>query len=154
MPMKMYCCLIRRCLYGLCLALSTANARAQIVINEVFPNGTSDAIEIKNSGGTAIDISGWWICHLFNYQQVNQFTASGNLNLAPGAIVTLTGFNSDLSDTASDLGLFVDTSFGSVASIRSFMQYGSSPNGRESIAVTAGLWPLDSLCQFREAGSL
>jgi len=46
-----------------------------------------------------------------------------------------------LNTSASDLGLYVSTfDFTSSANMRSFVQWGSDGNGRESVAVNAGLW--------------
>ena len=44
---------------------------AEIVINEILPNGT---VELKNIGDEPIDISSYWLCNFPSYSQI------GNLN--------------------------------------------------------------------------
>ena len=95
---------------------------------------------LQNFGGTTVDISSWWTCHLFSYAQLSSGTVnSGSLNLAPGAQVNLT-ITSSMNTTASDLGIYNTPSFGSSAAMQDFVQWGSGGNGRENVAVAKGIW--------------
>ena len=64
---------------------------------------------------------------------------SGSLNLSPGAEVVFTSSVS-LYIVSADLALYSNNSFASSASMVDFFQYGAGGIGRESLAVTAGLW--------------
>ncbi len=63
----------------------------------------------------------------------------GDLDLAPGEEVVVTGFA--LNDTAADLGLYGNAgAFSDPEALRDYMQYGSSENARENVAVQKGIW--------------
>ncbi len=59
----------------------------------------SNEIVLKNFGDAAIDISGFWICNLKSYAQINTLT-SGDLTLDPDETITL---DRQLNETASDV---------------------------------------------------
>lgn len=109
----------------------------QVIINEVQYVGT-DQVELKNVGTTTINVSSWWFCNLFVYNQLSSLTATGSLNMAPGDIVVVTGFS--LNNSASDLGLYNSASFGSATAMEDFVQWGGGGLGRENVAVNAGIW--------------
>lgn len=126
------------------IAFSLQDAYAQFRIVEVDPS--ADTVTIKNYGATTQDIGAYRLCALFGYRTLSSQTTvvSGLLNLAPDAEVTVSspGF---LNNTASDLGLYLPSgSFGSPAAMEDFMQYGSGGNGRESVAVSKGIWTAGS----------
>jgi len=121
-------------------AFLSFQASAQFRIVEVHPS--TDTVTIKNFGATTQDIGAYRLCAMFSYRTLASETTviTGLLNLAPNAEVTVSasGF---LNDTASDLGLYLPTgSFGSPAAMEDFMQYGGSGIGRESVAVSKGIW--------------
>ncbi|MDG5492119.1 T9SS type A sorting domain-containing protein [Psychroserpens sp. SPM9] len=126
-----------------CFGLSFQKLHAQFKIVEVNP--ATETVKIKNFGSTTLDISSYRLCSLFKYGTLSNMTVlSGSLNLAPDAevevVVSLTG-GAVLNDSAADLGLYIATgNFGSDTSMVDFVQWGSSPNGRESVAVTKGIW--------------
>jgi len=130
-------------------------AQANPVLNEILYDPTGgDAgkqlIEIKNIGDATADISGWWFCTLaFQYTQL----PSGVTIPAGGIIVIHVGGSeantstdiflsnmSSLNTSESDLSLYIDSPFTSSDNIRDFVQWGSDGNGRESVAVSAGIW--------------
>ena len=103
---------------------------------------TADTVTIKNFGTTTENVGNYRLCSLFTYRTLSSQTTlvSGSFNLAPDAEVTVSssGF---LNDSGADLGLYLPSgSFGSAANMVDFTQWGSAGNGRESVAVSAGLW--------------
>ncbi|MEM7369190.1 MAG: T9SS type A sorting domain-containing protein [Bacteroidota bacterium] len=126
-------------LFLFCSMLSVGQLlHGQVIINEVKYGGTSDTVELKNVGTTTVNVSSWWFCYRFVYNQLNSLTASGNLNMAPGSIVYVTGLN--MNNSSSDLGLYNSGSFGSSTAMQDFVQYGQGGIGRESVAVMKGIW--------------
>jgi len=110
---------------------------SQIRFTKVDP--VTDIITIHNFGNTMIDISNYQICKKFQYKALNQLTLnSGTLILQAGSDVTLS--NASLDVTNSDLGLYQDSNFTSTTSMLDFLQWGSSGNGRESVANAKGIW--------------
>ncbi|MFQ5648642.1 MAG: FlgD immunoglobulin-like domain containing protein [bacterium] len=128
-----------------CLALFLLIPTAlmsQVRINEVLYNTASasdDRIELKNFGSTSVDVSGWWLCTLASqYDQIRALTiVSGSTNMAPGSILALRG--KSLLNSA-DLALYATDVFTSTSAIRAFVQWGAGGQGREGVAVGAGLW--------------
>lgn len=126
--------------FALVLSMSK-NVNSQIRIVEVNP--ATETVKIHNYGTTTVDISSYRFCSLIVYRTLNTQTTvqSGSLNLAPNADVVVTVNDAYLNDTAADLGLYLPTgSFASAAVMVDFTQWGSGGNGRESVAVTKGIW--------------
>jgi len=103
---------------------------------------TTNKIIVKNFGTDAQDISNYRFCSLFSYTTdiaTDMTVTSGTLIIAGGQTVELTGFS--LTDAAADLGLYLPTgAFTNIAAMVDFTQWGSGGNGRESVAVTKGIW--------------
>lgn len=119
-------------------SLATQTTDAQIRMIEVDP--ATNTVKIRNYGGTTEDLTSYWFCHLFTYSQLGSGSVqSGSLNLAPGEEVVVTSSTS-FSNAASDLGLYQTSSFGSSTSMQDFVQWGTGGQGRESVAVTKGIW--------------
>jgi hypothetical protein len=125
-----------------CFWFSIQNANAQLRITEVDPS--TERLKIKNFGSTTIDISSYRLCSKFNYGTLSNMTLiNGFLNLMPNAEVELTVALSGAGavDDAADMGLYLPTgNFGTPASMIDFTQWGSGGNGRESVAVSKGIW--------------
>jgi glucose/arabinose dehydrogenase len=73
------------------IACCVSAAQGQVVINEVLynPAGTdlgSEKIEIKNLGGSAVDLTGWRFCVHIRYTAAGQFNG---VSINPGQIITL-----------------------------------------------------------------
>ena len=130
-------------------------AQANPVLNEILydptgENSGNQLIEIKNIGDATADISGWWFCTLaLQYTQLPSgvtIPAGGIIVIHVGGSGTNTSTDiflssmSSLSTSASDLSFYVNNSFTSSSSIRDFVQWGSGGKGRESVAVSAGIW--------------
>ncbi len=130
-------------------------SQAQIVINEVKENGS---VELKNLGATTIDVSTYWLCDFPSYRQLNNGSItveSGNLNMTPGAILEISGFNF-IDSADGELGLYSTNSFGSSSAIVDYIQWGSGNHGRANVAVDAGVWSsaTDFIPAFGESLSL
>jgi hypothetical protein len=119
----------------------------QIRLTTVDP--ATGHITLSNFGDTPVDVSGYRLCALFEYTALNQpvvTVAEGSLVLNPSEDVTIhwdasNGFNT----TASDLGLYLPTGgFADPAAMVSFFQYGAGQQGRENVAVAAGLWEFNA----------
>jgi len=114
-----------------------------VIIHEVYYLGGSggDWVELKNVGGSTVNVSSWWVCARFVYRQLSGLTNldGTDLVLSPGEITTVK-LNFNLNNGSSDIGLYTSASFGSASAMHDFVQYGGSGIGREGVAVTAGLW--------------
>jgi hypothetical protein len=118
-----------------------------IVINEVYyvvggAGEPPDWIELKNTGDGTIDISEWWLCSEFQYEQLANLTLldGTDLTLEPGEIVTVQAW-ADLNDTAADLGLYTVNEFASADAMVDFLQWGTDASiGRSTVAVEKGIW--------------
>ena len=116
------------------------------LVRIIHVDAGGDRLVVKNFGNASIDISSYRFCSLFSYTAEAGITTdmnidSGDLNLAPGESVTLSGW--PLDDVDADVGLYVAGSnaiFGDDASMVDFMQYGAAANGREGVANTKGIW--------------
>jgi len=130
---------IHHYLIALIFLLSQFDVVAQIRLLNFDP--TADQLTIKNFGTSTVDISSYRLCALLTYtSDLTTLTVeSGSLNLTAGAQVILSGWA--LTDAASDLGIFLGTgAFSDAAAMVDFTQWGSAGNGRESVAVTKGIW--------------
>ncbi|MFY7970961.1 MAG: lamin tail domain-containing protein [Flavobacteriales bacterium] len=123
----------------ICFALLSIHSQGQLRFTMVNP-ATSQAT-IKNFGAADADISTYRLCALFSYATLNMAPTSivsGDLYLSPNEEVTVQW---NLNATASDLGLYLPSgSFGSAAAMVAFVEWGGGMLGRESVAVSAGLW--------------
>ena len=100
----------------------------------------NDEIIIKNFGTETRDITSYRLCSKFSYLTITiAEVTSGRLDsLAAGDSLVVSW---TLDDSSADLGLYIPTgSFGDSTNIMDFTQWGSAGNGRESVAVAAGIW--------------
>ena len=147
---------MKQMFFSLVLLLNSALlfAQANPVLNEVLydpvgANAGNQLIEIKNIGDATADIGGWWFCNRLSYTQLPT-----GVTIPPGGIIVFhvgsSGTNtstdiflsgmSSLNASASDVSFYFNSTFTSSSSIRDFVQWGSGGNGRESVAVGAGIW--------------
>ncbi len=113
--------------------------QAQVKINEVLYSTADDQIELKNFGSTAVDVSSWWLCSVFVYNQISTLNViSGSLNIPPGGILALSG--KSLNNTAADLALYNSSVFTSTTAMQDYVEWGRGGQGRESVAVSKGIW--------------
>lgn len=123
----------------ICAALISIQSMGQLRFTMVDP--ANSQATIKNYGATDADIATYRLCALFNYATLNMApvsVVSGDLYLSPNEEVTVQW---SLNANASDLGLYLPTgNFGSASAMVAFVEWGSGMQGRESVAVAAGLW--------------
>lgn len=113
------------------------NSDMTVALNEVGANGW---IEIINNTGQTVDVSNYWVCNRPAYAALSTLSIEcGDLNLDPGEIVVVSGFDG-LDVVDGELALYNTNSFGSATAIVSYMEWGTTGNGRSALAVTAGLW--------------
>ena len=106
-------------------------------------NPAEDRYEIGNYGGETMDISNYRLCSELRYTtNLTSLTIeSGSLSLESGQTVTLSGFS--INDTGADLGIYeASGEFSSSTAMVDYMQWGKAGNGRESVAVSKGIWTL------------
>ena len=126
--------------------LIPATLVSQVKINEVVynPSTGGDMIELKNFGGSSVDVSSMWFCSQFSYSQINTLTVeSGSTTIPPGEFLVLSGRT---LQNSADLGFYNDINgntgnFGVQSFMEDFVQWGGSGQGRESVAVSKGIWP-------------
>ena len=120
---------IRLLLLACAVLLATlTTGQAQVRITEVTIS--TRTVELTNFGLTAVDMATWRFCHKFTY-----LTVGGTI--APGASRQ---FSVAFNQTASDLGLYKSSLFTSASDMEDFIQWGAGGNGRESVAVSKGIW--------------
>ncbi len=130
--------ILRPFVMGLLLITLVFKTSAQVRLTKV--DALNNRVVIKNFGGSAVNISGYWFCHGFTYHQVSDGTiVSGSTNLAAGAQVELT-LSQVLTNAGSDLSFYHSPSFGAASAMVDFIQWGSGGNGRENVAVAKGIW--------------
>ena len=130
----------------------SSTASGVVIVNEVDPS--SNRVEFYNSGLSSVDISSYWICSRFSYDQVSNGTLlSGSSNLAPGAYVSYTT-PFVLNDPNGDFSFYSTPSFGASSAMVDFVQWGSSGNGRESVAVAKGIWSAGEFVSGPFTGSI
>ncbi len=155
---------------GLLLATALeAQAQREVVFNEIMirrsgANPTVDQlVELKNTGGFSIDVSGWVFCHQFDYSA----TIPNGTTIPAGGILTChfnqsgsntssdVYFSGEVLATTSDLGLYInDNGFSVPANMHAFIQFGGVPStGRQSVAASAGLWTTNAFIANPTAGS-
>ena len=103
-------------------------------------DASEDKFYLKNFGDAPADLTGYWICNLRSYAQLNTLTTDGaDLTLDPDEEI---GFERTLDDNASDIAVYLDNQFGDATSMIDFMQYGEDvgASGRVDVAVTKGIW--------------
>ena len=111
-----------------------------VIINEV---GADGRIELFNGTGAAVDVSSYWLCNFPAYTRLTNLTVEcGSLTIEPGDYLVVSGF-SGFDATDAELGLYTNNSFGSSASLISYLEWGSSGHQRAGLAVGTGIWPAD-----------
>ncbi|MCC6599120.1 MAG: lamin tail domain-containing protein [Crocinitomicaceae bacterium] len=137
---------MKKLLFVFALFLSSVTY-GQIKFTTVDPY--SKGITIKNFGSSNTNISTYRLNSLLESQTLNQTGVtiiSGDFDLSPGESVSVkwnsaTGFNM----VSSDLCLYLPTGdLDDFTNIVAFMEYNAGGQGRENIAVNAGLWVVNT----------
>lgn len=135
-------------LASLLLLFAPFTVAAQLRIVQVNP--TTDEVILQNFGANALDATGYRLCSEIRYGFISSATStdtvtvlSGDLtSIPPGGRLRLTvPPNMTLDPTGGDLGLYQPLGpFSQDTAMLDFVQWVSSGNGRESVAVTKGIW--------------
>ncbi|MDT8411308.1 MAG: T9SS type A sorting domain-containing protein [Vicingaceae bacterium] len=125
------------------LALTTTvETFSQIRIFGVDPN--QNLVFIRNFGSAPVDITGYMLCSKLNYFSIGSMTVIAGNPSALGPMQTAWVQGGSLDPTGADLGLYVPgtngTGFGLVSNMLDFVQWKTGGNGRESVAVSKGIW--------------
>ncbi|PKP48166.1 MAG: hypothetical protein CVT95_04705 [Bacteroidetes bacterium HGW-Bacteroidetes-12] len=125
------------------LFLGTAfNSSAQVRLLGTDPS--QGLLMIKNFGTATVDITGHIVCSQLNYVAVSTLNIVGGspAALLPGQTVWLNGFPMNLA--GGDLALYIPGTsgggFSNAANMLDYVQWKTSGNARESVAVSKGIW--------------
>jgi hypothetical protein len=111
--------------------------------------GDEGYVSITNVGGAAGNLDGWQLCQRPAYYRIGSVEvapgetlhfATGSAPDLVGQVIESNGGFGRFGAGGGEIGLYVDSSFGSASSIRSYVEWGSSDHGRSSVAVAAGIW--------------
>ncbi len=132
----------------LVMLFATLLGTSQVVINEFQVD--NNTVELKNIGTETIDVSGWFLCSFPEYSALGSLTLEGgDLNMEPGEIIYVIGHPMTADD---ELGLYNMPSYGSSAAIEDYVEWGSSPHQRASVAQGAGIWTVGNFLATPENG--
>ena len=124
------------------------SGEASFVISRVV-FGDAGYVSITNVGDGAGNLEGWQLCQRPAYFGIGPVdvaagetvhVATGSAPDLPGTVIESNGRLGQFGAGGGEIGLYVDSSFGSASSIRSYVEWGSSNHGRSSVAVAAGIW--------------
>ena len=124
-----------------------------VLITELANDGTNTFVELHNPGQVAVDLSGWFLCHRF------QYTVGGTLDevLIPAAgtvVVQVSGSELDATHadvlaewffpvadfSTGDMGLYESGAFHIPEEMVDFLEWDMPGQGREAEADLACLW--------------
>jgi hypothetical protein len=140
--MKTPCRALFLCFFAVICHLAGSIAEAQVRMTAVTLS--TGKVQVTNFGAASQNLSNWWWCHQFNYS-----TLGGSIE--PGETREFTV--PSLTKTGSDLCLYDSSSFASTVSMQDFIQWGTSGNGRESVAVGKGIWTAGKFLTLPPAGN-
>ncbi|MEO1260752.1 MAG: T9SS type A sorting domain-containing protein [Bacteroidota bacterium] len=114
---------------------------AEIVINEILPNGT---VELKNIGDESLDVSDYWLCNFPGYVQIGNLDfVCGAANIGAGEIVAVEWPN-NVGSGDGEMGIYTSNNFGSPTAIIDYVEWGSTGHQRAAVAIAAGIWDIDN----------
>ncbi|MEP4077228.1 PEP-CTERM sorting domain-containing protein [Haloferula sp.] len=130
--------------------LGTSLSQGAILFSEL--DITNNKIELVNTGGSAVDMSGWWWCDLAGggtaYAQMTAVSmvdsglssvGASISNFGAGQILVLDIGENFLEDGFGELGLYNAASFSSPSAMEDYASWGG--NGvRDSVAASKGIW--------------
>ena len=118
---------------------SPSNATRAIRINEVLYAGSSDLIEIKNYGSSAIDLHNWYLQSGKQQEKIaNLPTISGRRFLESGGILLIAGLY--LNDVEGSISLLKSLNGSEEYWLIDFLQYGSPNQPGSAAAVASEIW--------------
>lgn len=127
---------------------SAPTGSAKFVISRVV-FGDEGYVSVSNVGDGVGNLEGWQLCQRPAYFRIGSVEvaagetvhfATGTAPDLVGQVIESNGRFGRFGAGGGEIGLYVDNSFGSASSIRSYVEWGSSDHGRSSVAVAAGIW--------------
>ncbi len=116
---------------------SIVQTNGQIVINEILPDGT---VELKNTGTSIVDVSGYFLCDFPAYQSISNSTLDcGNMMMMPGSLLTVNNFNT-IDGQDGEMGLYSSPNYTNPDAMVDYVEWGSTGHQRSSVAVNANIW--------------
>lgn len=121
----------------------TPPPQSDVRLNEI--NMEEQWVELFNAGDGAADVSDLWLCIRPLYVQIGNLDV---LNGASDATIPAGGFLvvewGQIDGDIGELGLYETSDFEATSAMRDYVQIGAADQGRESVAVQAGLWDDDT----------
>lgn len=132
-------------LFTLIMVVLTFSFTCQGQLKSILIDPATDQITIKNFGSSTIDITNYWLCNFPAYDQFSSTTivGTGDFNLSPDEEVTVT-WESELDDSDGEFGIYNTDTFNSSSAMEDYMQWGTSGHQRESVAVSKGIWTVET----------
>lgn len=135
----------------------TPSIFGQVRINEVSIDvdyeGQPEWVELYNAGSTEVDVSSWELCTFPAYLNLGTETPVliGSTTIQPGEYLVV-AYN-PLVDSGGEVGLYInDSNFAEPSNMVDYMEYITSGQTRESVAVTAGYWTTSTAVPAVPAG--
>lgn len=123
------------------LALTTSvDSFSQVRITGVDPN--QNLVFIRNYGATSVDITGHILSTKLTNFTVGSMTVIAGNPSSLGSMQTAWVQGGSIDATGADLALYVPntTDFNNTSNLLDFVQWKSGGHGRESVAVSKGIW--------------
>ncbi len=123
------------------LALTTTiDSFSQIRITGVDPN--QNLVFIRNYGATTVDITGYILSSKLTNFTVGSMTVIAGTPASLGSMQTAWVQGGSLDAAGADLALYAPntTDFNNTSNLLDFVQWKSGGHGRESVAVSKGIW--------------
>ncbi|MBV6654739.1 MAG: hypothetical protein KI786_13320, partial [Mameliella sp.] len=122
-----------------CILLSATMGWSQLSTVAISEVNSNDQVELINTGAETVNVSSLWLCDFPAYAQVGNLTiVCGDINLAPGDVIVVSGWTVNEDD--AELGIYLSAAFSSPTAITDYVEWGSSNHQRSGVAVAAGIW--------------
>ncbi len=119
------------------------NLTAQENVRILKVDPATNSVTLKNFGDMTATISGYWFCNRPSYGALSSMTTA--TTLAPNEEIDVAS-SVNFPVASGEFGLYNTNSFGSSTAMIDYLQWGTGNAGssRESVAVAAGLWVVDT----------
>lgn len=102
-------------------------------ISVVSVSFSTNTVTVRNDGDTEVSLAGYALCNRPAYADAPDVT------IAPGDTADIDVSSIGLLPESGEFGLYSSNNFSSADAIVAYVQWGTSDNGRSSVAVEAGL---------------
>ncbi|NQX91228.1 MAG: hypothetical protein HRT74_03680, partial [Flavobacteriales bacterium] len=130
---------------------SAALGQAEIVLSEFSLE--TNTVELQNIGDEALNVSSYRLCTFPQYATLSSLTLeSGAYMMQPGDYLVVSGYDFDGFEDDGELGVYVDSNWGSSQSIRDYVEWGFHGHQRSSVAEGADIWANNDFANVPMAG--